>query len=149
MINKFLGFYLCRYILNYLRTGKLIYPKENKILGKELFLEATFYQIRGIQKVIYLENALQNSSFIINSLNDEQKKALLSWLPQQENFLNWVQLYSSQANSWSTTTFHQLCDNKDPTLIIARAGNYIFGGYAEASWNSGKPIKVQNTALGA
>jgi hypothetical protein len=133
-----------------LRTGKLIYPKENKILAKELFLEAAFYQIRGIQKVIYLENPLQNSSFIINSLNDEQKKVLLSWLPQQENFLNnWVQLYSAQANSWSTTTFHQLCDNKGPTLIIARASNYIFGGYAEISWDSGKPIKVQNTALGA
>ena len=129
---------LYRYILNYLRTGKLIYPKENKTLAKELFLEATFYQIRGIQKVVFFEEAFQNSSFIINNLTVEQKHALVSWLPSSQNFANWVQLYSAQANGWSTPNFHQFCDNKGPTVIIAKAGNYIFGGYADVSWNSSK-----------
>ncbi len=107
-------------------------------MSGELYLEAEFYQIDGIRKEIWAGGAFQNSSYIINNLTDEQRKALLSWLPDQDIFVNWVQLYSSQAHGWSTTTFHQYCDNKGPTVIIAKAGNNIFGGYTEVSWNSGK-----------
>lgn len=133
-------FYFClfRYILNYLRTGKLIHPSENKVLQRELYLEAEFYQISGIRKELWLDMAFENSNFIINSLTREQKKALLSWLPARYIFCNWRQLYSPATIGWSTTSFHQNCDNKGPTVTIARSGNYIFGGYAEHSWNSGK-----------
>ena len=126
-----------RYILNYLRTTKLIYPKENKVLAKELYLEAEFYQIAGIQKEIWPGGSFQNSGYIINSLNDEQRTALLSLLPPQDVFVNWVQLYCSNTHGWSSSYFHQYCNNKGPTFSIARSGNYIFGGYAEVSWNSG------------
>lgn len=36
-----------RYILNYLRTGQLIVP-EDKIIRRELFTEAKFYQVQGM-----------------------------------------------------------------------------------------------------
>ena len=135
--NVFLFIFACRYILNFLRTGELIYPKENKVLARELYQEAKFYQISDVQRQIWPGGSFQNSNYIINTLTDEQRNALLSWLPPQKIFINWVQLYSSSTNGWSTATFHQVCNNKGPTVIIARAGNYIFGGYAEVSWNSG------------
>ena len=133
----FVSFSFCRYILNFLRTGQLIYPKENKVLAKELYLEAKFYQIIDVHKAIWSGGGFQNSSYIINNLNDEQRNALLSWLPPQDIFINWVQLYSSSVQGWSTASFHQICNNKGPTVIIARAGNYVFGGYAKVPWNSG------------
>ena len=137
-----------RYILNYLRTGQLIYPKENKVLAKELYLEAKFYQIIDVQKTVWQGGEFRNSSYIISNLNDEQKNALLSWLPPQDIFINWVQLYSSSLQGWSTATFHQICNNKGPTVIIARASNYVFGGYAEVSWNSANSfVKDENAFL--
>ena len=48
-----------RYILNYLRTGQLILPKD-KVLRKELLAEAEFYQIEGI----------------INEINELKRRAL-------------------------------------------------------------------------
>lgn len=135
---EYFTFVYIRYILNYLRTGKLIHPSENKVLQRELFLEAEFYQMNGIRKELWFDMAFENSNFIINSLTSEQKNALLSWLPAQYIFRNWRQLYSAATNTWSTPNFHQNCDNKGPTVIIARSGNHIFGGYAEHSWNSGK-----------
>ena len=135
--SYFCFIFACRYILNYLRTGRLIYPKENKVLAKELYLEAEFYQISGVRNDIWPGGAFQNSSYIINSLSDEQRNALLSLIPPQDIFVNWVQLYSSQIYGWCTSSFHQYCNNKGPTVVIARAGNNIFGGYAEVSWNSG------------
>jgi hypothetical protein len=120
-----------------LRTGKLIYPKENKILARELYLEAEFYQVNDIQKEIWAGAAFQNSCYIINTLTDEQKNALLSWLPPQDIYFNWVELYSSNNQGWCPTTFRQQCDRKGPTVFIAKAGNYLFGGYTEVSWTSG------------
>ena len=138
MTKKCFPSFLNRYILNYLRTGKLIYPNENKVLTKELYLEAEFYQLDGIKKEIWPGGSFQNSYYIINSMSDAQKNALLSWLPRQDIFVNWVQLYSGSVNGFDSTYFHQNCDNKGPTVIIAKAGDNIFGGYAEVSWNSGK-----------
>lgn len=134
-LQRLLSFF-CRYILNYLRTEKLIFPKENKVLARELYLEAEFYQISDIQKEIWPGATVQNSSHIVNTLTDEQTNALLSWIPVKEMFFNWVQLYSCVTNGWQSSYVHQNCDNKGPTLIIAKYGNYVFGGYAEVSWNS-------------
>ena len=67
--------------LKILRTGKLIYPKENKILAKELFLEAAFYQIRGIQKVIYLENA------IVRKYADQKNRQIFVFTGTGKNIL--------------------------------------------------------------
>ena len=131
---------LSRIILNYLRTGELIYPKENKILTKELYLEAKFYQVVNIQKEIWPKLAFENSSYIIGNLNEGQKSALLSWLPEKHNFVTWVQLYSSTSHGWFSSSVHQRCDNSGPIIVIARAGNNIFGGYAEVSWSSGNTV---------
>ena len=130
-------FLICSFILNYLRTGRLIFPRENKVLAAELLLEAEFYQIQGMAKEIWPGSTFQNSTYIVNSLTEDQRETLMSWLPTPV-FTNWIQLFSSQVQGWSSANFHSPCNSKGPTVILARAGNFIFGGYAEVSWSSSK-----------
>jgi len=46
-------------------------------------------------------------------------------------------LYRASVDSFSTTVFHQKCDNKGPTItIIKTTDGDVFGGYNSQSWNS-------------
>ena len=45
-------------------------------------------------------------------------------------------LYRASENEYSSDIFHELCDNKGATLVIAYNDyNHIYGGYASKSWN--------------
>ena len=120
-----------RYILNYLRTGKLLVPEDSMIKG-ELLAEAEFYQIQGIIEV--LNPKLFNESVI---LSEDQRNVLESWvanvLSQPHKF---TLLFRATRNGWSSSNFHSCCDNKGPTVTIVKSGNYIFGGYSDMPWNS-------------
>jgi hypothetical protein len=35
---------------------------------------------------------------------------------------------------WAAKTFHSNCDYKNRTVTLVKVGQYIFGGYATASW---------------
>ena len=63
-----------RYILNYLRTGQLIVPKD-EIIRDELLSEAEFYQV---EEIIYdlRAGSLQDSSI----LSSDRCKILITWL---------------------------------------------------------------------
>ena len=37
-------------------------------------------------------------------------------------------------DGWAASTFHSNCDDKAPTVTIVKVGDYIFGGYATATW---------------
>ena len=67
-----------RYILNYLRTGRLHLPAD-QLVEKELLEEAQFYQIRGIVDILLLR--IPQSFLESNILSDEQKDILINtWL---------------------------------------------------------------------
>jgi hypothetical protein len=56
-------------------------------------------------------------------------------------------LYRAPRDGWSSGDFHRCCDNRGPTLVVARCSDgFVFGGYAAAAWNSsGAFIKAQET----
>ena len=64
-----------------------------------------------------------------------QKKQLERWIgsgPQSFSLL-----YSFSRDGASAPTFHQLCDNKGPTVtVLYNTEGSIYGGYSECSWNS-------------
>ena len=49
-------------------------------------------------------------------------------------------LYETTGVSKNSSTFHELCDSKGPTLTIAQCTKgYVFGGYNPQSWISPHP----------
>ena len=118
-----------RYILNYLRTGKLIVP-EDITIRSELLAEAEFYQIQGI--IDDLDPKFFTQSMI---LTDEQKDVLKSWVVEEFKHVP-VLLFRASRDGWAASQFHARCDNKGPTVTIVKSGTYIFGGYADKPWNS-------------
>ena len=119
-----------RYILNYLRTGKLVLP-DDAVVRKELLSEAEFYQIEGILSELKAQ-PFQDS--VILSL--EQRQILIDWLRETLGSASddYVLLYRATRNGWNASNFHYCCDRKGPTVTVIKSGNYIFGGYTEEQW---------------
>ena len=120
-----------RFILNYLRNGKLTLPEGATFL-KELADEAEFYQIQGILEELK-PKATKNFKESVILTNEEHRNKLIGWLPQ---YNKWHLLFRASRDGFSTFTFHDMCDNKGPTVAIVKSGNNIFGGFTENSWNS-------------
>ena len=122
-----------RYILNYLRTGRLLVP-EDQLVQKELLEEAEFYQIRGIIDELCPRPFLES-----NILSDEHKDILVNrWLTDQlkSPHSTFVLLYRASRDGWSSTTFHARCDERGPTVVVVKSVDYLFGGFTEQSWDS-------------
>jgi len=57
-------------------------------------------------------------------------------------------LYRASRDGFSGPVFHQLCDGKGPTLVIAQSiGGYIFGGYSDVPWDSSGQWKTCQNAF--
>ena len=120
-----------RFILNYLRTGKLPLPKGATFLD-ELAEEAEFYQIQGIlDELVSKVSEYFEESVILT--NEEHWSVLNVWLSPQEG--KWKLLFRGSRDGFQAETFHSKCDNKGPTVTVVKSGNYIFGGFTEISWN--------------
>ena len=122
-----------RYILNYLRTGRLLVP-EDQLVQKELLEEAEFYQIRGIIDELCPRPFLES-----NILSEEHKDILVNrWLTDQlkSPHSTFVLLYRASRDGWSSTTFHARCDERGPTVVVVKSVDCLFGGFTEQSWDS-------------
>ncbi|KAL9950670.1 hypothetical protein ACROYT_G043203 [Oculina patagonica] len=121
------------YILNYLRNGELLCKDDR--LKEEVLAEAKFYQVQGIINQLEEETAmpplLQVSSLIIN--DEKHLSALTSWLPPNATC---SLLFRASTDGYTPADFHRCCDNKGPTLVVIKSGEYIFGGYTSQSWES-------------
>lgn len=119
-----------RFILNYLRTGKLTLPDRATFL-KELEEEVEFYDLQGM-----LDDLEFNSEILTNK---EHRKLLLSWLPPeglQGRRRRLRLLFRASRDGFSAGTFHSRCDDKGPTITIVQSGENVFGGFVEQSWKS-------------
>ena len=130
-----------RFILNYLRTGKLTLPEGATFL-KELLEEAEFYQIQGIMDELRASEPTVQASKPAKTFeesvlltNENHQSVLKGWLPSQEG--KWRLLYRASRDGFAAAAFHSKCDNKGPTVTVVKSGNNIFGGFTEVSW-SGK-----------
>jgi len=120
-----------RFILNYLRTGKLTLPEGATFL-KELLEEAEFYQIQGIIDELrpVSEPAVQASkpekTFEESEIltNENHRSVLKGCLPSQEG--KWRLLFRASRDGFEAAAFHSKCDNKGPTVTIVKSGNNIF-----------------------
>ena len=129
-----------RFILNYLRTGKLTLPEGATFL-KELLEEAEFYQIKGIIDELRVseptvqankpDKPFEESAILTN---ENHRSVLKGWLPSQGGKL-WRLLFRASRDGFAAAAFHSKCDNKGPTVTIVKSeNNMIFGGFTEESW---------------
>ena len=99
-----------RFILNYLRSGKLVLP-EGATCHKELEAEAKFHQIQGIlnqMKCIFEDSEI---------LTDEDHRRLLkSWLPPLKG--DWRLLLRASRAGFAVKTFTPNVITRDPHLPL-------------------------------
>ena len=124
-----------RYILNYLRTGKLLLPNDELVrIWDELLAEAEYYQIQGIVDDLTSRAEPKFHESVI--LNSDQAVTLVSWLPREDSELGEVVLlYRASRDGWNSFEFHRQCDDKGPTITVVKVGTNLFGGYTEQSWD--------------
>ena len=130
-----------RFILNFLRTGKLTLP-EGATFIKELEEEAEFYQIQGLMealrpakltvKVGTLDEPFRESTILTNA---EHRKTLKGWLPEAM-VGEWRLLFQASRDGFAASAFHSKCDTKGPTVTVVKSGANIFGGFTEEPWTS-------------
>ena len=131
-----------RFILNFLRTGKLTLP-EGATFTKELEEEAEFYQIQGLidalrsakltVKVGTPDEPFRESTILTNV---ECRKILKGWLPEAM-VGEWRLLFRASQDGFAALTFHTKCNNRGPTVTVVKSGLNIFGGFTEKGWTSG------------
>ena len=56
----------------------------------------------------------------------------------------WAPCYRATTDGWSKEAFHSKCDNKGPTITLARRESYLFGGFSYHSWQSKNPPMISN-----
>ena len=130
-----------RFILNFLRTGKLTLP-EGATFTKELEEEAEFYQIQG------LIDALRPAKLTVKACKPDEpfgestiltnvgyRKILQGWLPAAM-VGEWRLLFRASRDGFAASAFHSKCDNKGPTVTVVKSGANIFGGFTEQPWTS-------------
>ena len=66
--------------------------------------------------------------------NREWIGQLPKWLPSTLQHKNMKLCYKASVNGRASSTFHNLCDNKGPTVVLVESGKYVFGGFAAAPW---------------
>ena len=130
-----------RFILNFLRTGKLTLP-EGATFIKELEEEAEFYQIQGLidalrsakltVKVGTPDEPFRESTILTNV---EHRKILKGWLPEAM-VGEWRLLFRASRDGFAASAFHSKCDNKGPTVTVVKSGANIFGGFTEKPWTN-------------
>ena len=132
-----------RFILNFLRTGKLTLP-EGATFTKELEEEAEFYQIQGLiealrdakltvtNKACTPDEPFRESTILTNV---EHREILKAWLPGAMAG-EWRLLFRTSRDGFAASTFHSKCDNKGPTVTVVKSGVNIFGGFTEKGWTS-------------
>ena len=72
-------------------------------------------------------------------LTGNHKEILESWIGG--NFTAKL-CWRATKDGWSASTFHSNCDYKKPTVTIVKVDQYVFGGYATASWEGTKTGEI-------
>ena len=83
---------------------------------------------------IYISGIIFNNSLIIKN-NNIYIDNLKTWINPEQNFKTEL-LYRKSKDGDNYETFHRLCDNKGPTLVLIQSNEgFIIGGYTPLNWD--------------
>ncbi|XP_068752372.1 uncharacterized protein [Montipora capricornis] len=140
-----------RFILNFLRDGKLSLPEGATFLA-EIAAEAEFYQIQGIMDELdhpaeakARSNVLSESTMLpfeeSDLLNAEHREALNDMLPYSRG--QWRLLFKASRDGFEAKDFHSKCDKKGATVTVVKSGSFIFGGFTSDPWPGSEYMRPQ------
>jgi hypothetical protein len=92
------------------------------------------FRVEGV--ACRFENDVDHDSQILSL---QQHGQILSWLPESSEHkqVKLELLYRASRDGWQGQDFQSRCDNKGTTVTVIKCtGGFVFGGYAEVSWNS-------------
>ena len=116
---------------NYIKNSYIIFiPKEE---GISQFLE----KIKNYGEIF--DDFCINSSAIINDVND--LCLIAKWIKDTINkdLIQFEPIFKMSVNGTNSEDFHNICDNKGPTLtLIKTTKNKVFGGFTPLNWNNDK-----------
>ena len=75
------------------------------------------------------------SEFLPNTwiVNQQYDDILREWLGDD---CKWKLIYRASEHNYTGKSFHECCDDKEPTLIVIKSsGGWIFGGYTTQTWS--------------
>ena len=85
---------------------------------------------------IVCSTIFQNSSIIKRS---EYFSQTLEWFgPFGGKEFTWKRCYRASKSGWYAKDFHSKCDKKNPTVVLVKVDNFIFGGFTDTSWKQDK-----------
>ncbi|RIA84560.1 BTB/POZ protein, partial [Glomus cerebriforme] len=128
---------------------KKVFPYE-ELLSKELKGEIMqFYLVSKSTKIISLlpsrPNKLKQPEYDSVIIESKHLAIFSSWIKKKNNFYynvknipcNFNLLYRASRDGNTPAAFHQKCDNKGPTIVIAKVTNskQIIGGYNPLYWD--------------
>lgn len=95
--------------------------------------------IDGLKDIIYQFYMIKMDSIILT--NDEQYSLMNLLYHRLEtadiSYIDTVLLYTASDNKYSSKSFHEMCDDRGPTItIIHTETNHVFGAFAFKKWPS-------------
>ena len=80
--------------------------------------------------VLHYTSSLCFASQILD--NTEYDESIKEWCGDYK----WKLLYRASEYGYTARSFHECCNNKEPTMVIIKSsGGWIFGGYTTKSWS--------------
>ena len=106
-------------------SGQFHTCKRNLIYWDQVFL----FKEKTNSIFFCSEPAFNLSAILSGNISYDQQ--LTQWIGG-----NWTAklCWRATRDGWAVSTFHSNCDDKAPTVTIVKVGDYIFGGYATATW---------------
>ena len=115
--------------------GHLTFRQNSSLTRLQYFVSvnAAFFSL------LLLPEKTDFQSSEILSHNKDLLEILLEYLKDVEtNGKHWKMCFNAKDHSYSASSFHALCNNKGPTVTLVEVGHYVFGGYTDQAWTSGK-----------
>lgn len=93
-----------------------------------------------VKPLTTIQNAFEGSLTILTM--KEKEFVLKKLFPKNPKF---VLVFRASAFNFSPAKFHEYCDRRGPTLVVARTDDHLFGGFIDKSWESPKKWKFKSS----
>eukprot|EP00957_Ditylum_brightwellii_P139481 10630243-Ditylum_brightwellii.AAC.1 len=112
---------------------------------QDAFVKTVDYYFPGeLAKLIFKECVVVDSNIVF----EDEVDIIQGWLDEGGCRSIRKLLYRASSDGWSSSEFHDNCDDKGPTLtIIQSTGGYVFGGFCDTAWSSDERDKTSPKAF--